>query len=337
MTTHRVRVTGMVLLLCVAAASAMAAQDDWAALVKKLEPSVVDVYVYDKDGNPLKEGSGFFLGREGDVITDRDLLKGVDHADVKTADGMLYPVRRVLAEDREADLIRISVEIPLAAVHPSPVNASLPQIGEKVVAIRGPSGPGRPFSYGVVLGMREIPAFGKVVQVMIRVSSRYNGSPLVNRKGEVIGMVTSEWGENIDVFPAERVMRLLPGKGEPLSQWESERVETAEEIYSKGLPYLWKEDYEKALSVFNEAVKKDPRYANAYFQIGYCNAQLRHYGEAVGAFKEAIRIKPDFVIAHFYLGLAYLELRDKNSALEEYKILKGLDRGYANDLENMIE
>lgn len=84
-------------------------------------------------------------------------------------------------------------------------------------------------------------------------------------------------------------------------------------------------------------VKKDPRYPNAYFQIGYCNAQLRHYEGALEAYKQAIRIKPDFMIAHFFLGLAYLELRDKNSALKEYKILKDLDRNYAKDLLNMIE
>jgi len=47
-------------------------------------------------------------------------------------------------------------------------------------------------------------------------------------------------------------------------------------------------------------------------------------------------IQPDFVLAHFFLGLMYLEVRDKNHALEEYKILKDLDRDYANDLLSMI-
>ena len=337
MITYRFLILWMIFLSSIVSVSSTLAQDSLPAIVKKIQPSVVGILTYDKEGKVIAQANGFFINKEGDVITNRSLLKGADHADARTGDGMLYPVRKVLAEDREADIIRVSVEIPLTAVHPSPLDASLPQIGEKVVAISGPSGLGKPFSYGVVLAMREIPAFGKVVQVMIRLSSRFNGSPLVNRKGEVIGIVTSEWGQNFDISPIERVIGLLPGKGKPFSEWEAERQETAEEIYSEGLPYLWKEDYERALIFFKEAAKKDPRYANAYFQIGYCSAQLRHYQEALEAYKEAIRIKPDFVTGHFFLGLAYLELRDKNSAVEEYKILKDLDRDYANDLFNMVE
>jgi tetratricopeptide (TPR) repeat protein len=282
------------------------------------------------------------VGREGDVITNRDLLKGGDHVDVKTADGMLYPVRKILAEDREANLIRISVEIPLRAVHIPPLSVPFPQIGEKVVAISGPLGPGKPFSYGTVLAMREIPTFGKVIQVMIDVTSRFNGSPLVNRKGEVIGIVASEKGQTFDIFPIKKVIRLQPGKGRPLSEWELERERTAEELYSEGLPCLWREDYEKAIPFFEEAVIKNPRYANAYFQTGYCGAQLRRYQDAVEAYRQAIQIQPDFVIAHFYLGLAYLELNDRESALKEYDMLKKMgrengDRDYASDLFEMIE
>jgi hypothetical protein len=342
MRMHRVRVMGIILLLCIAAASSTTAQEDLPLPVKKMEPSVVGVLIYDKEGRTIKRGSGFFLGREGDIITNRDLLKGADHADVKTVDGMLFPVRKVLAEDREANLICVSAEIPSTAVHPSPVNISFPQIGEKVAAITSPSGPGKPFSYGMVLSIREIPAFGKVVQVMIRLSSRFSGSPLVNMKGEVIGVVTPEREQNFDIFPVERVMRLPLGKGKLLSEWEAKREETAEDIYFAGLRYLWREDYEKAIPFFKEAVKKDPRYANAYFQIGYCNAQLRHYREALEAYKQAIHIQPDFVFAHFYLGLAYLELNDRDSALKQYDTLKkmgrkNVDRDYASDLFNMIE
>ncbi len=332
----------MIFLLCMMADSSLWAQGSLPAIVEKIEPSVVAVLIYDKEGRTIKQGSGFFVGREGNVITNRDLLKGVDHADVRTTDGMLYAVRKVLAEDGEANLIRVSVEIPLAAVHPSPLSVSLPQIDEKVVAISGLSGSGKPFAYGTVLAMREIPTFGRVIQTMIRLSSRFNGSPLINMKGEVIGIVTLEREQIFDISPVERVMRLLPGEGKPLSEWEVKREETGEGLYSAGLPYLWREDYEKAIPFFKEAVKKDPRYANAYFQIGYCNAQLKHYQEALAAYKQAIQVQPDFAIAHFYLGLAYLELNDRDSALKEYDILKkmgrrNVDRDYASDLFDMIE
>jgi hypothetical protein len=42
------------------------------------------------------------------------------------------------------------------------------------------------------------------------------------------------------------------------------------------------------------------------------------------------------VLAHFFLGMFFLEVGDKDHALDEYRVLKDLDRDYANDLFQMI-
>jgi hypothetical protein len=325
------------MVLWITMASAGVGQESSPAIIKRIEPSVVSVLPYDKDGRTIKLGSGFFIGKEGDVITNRDLLKGADHADVKTRDGMLYPVRKVVAEDREANLIRVWAEIPPDAVRPAPLNVSLPRIGERVITVSGPSGPGRPISYGMVSAILEIPGFGEAIQVVTRLSSKFNGSPVINMKGEVIAIAAMTRGQSIDILPVQRVISLAPGEGKSISAWEAKGEESAEELYAAGLSLVWKEDYGQALLSFREAIRKDPRYANGYFQIGYCNAQLGRYSEAIEAYKQAVLIKPGFVLAHFFLGLTYLDLRDKNLAMSEYRILKDLDRDYANDLLNMIQ
>jgi tetratricopeptide (TPR) repeat protein len=66
-------------------------------------------------------------------------------------------------------------------------------------------------------------------------------------------------------------------------------------------------------------------------------SKLRRYREAIEAYKEAIRIKPDFAEAHYNLGLTYLILGDKGSALDEYRILKDLDKDLANKLFTLID
>ena len=58
----------------------------------------------------------------------------------------------------------------------------------------------------------------------------------------------------------------------------------------------------------------------------------RRYTEAIDAYKQAMSIKPDFVPALHGLGMAYLRRGDKDAALEQYKILKGLDPDAANEL-----
>jgi len=315
------------------------AQENLSAIVRRIEPSIVTVLAYDRVGKTIKQEGGFFISGNGDVITHRWVLEGADHAEVRTVDGMLYPVRKVLSEDREINLIRIWVEIPSGTAHPLSLSPYLPQLGERIAVIGSSSGPEKSASYGMVSAIQEIPALGKIIRVTAPISSSLTACPVVNMKGEVIGIVTS-WsveGKNFNfVVPSQRVLRLKVSKEISLAEWEGRKEETAEGLYAMGLPFFWKEDYDKAVSYFKKAVKIDPRYANAYFLIGYCNAQLGRYPDAFEAYKKAIQIKPDFILAHFFLGLIFLEARDRNHALEEYKILKDLDRNYANDLLNMI-
>ena len=58
----------------------------------------------------------------------------------------------------------------------------------------------------------------------------------------------------------------------------------------------------------------------------------------IDVYKQEIRINPDYADAHTHtiLGLAYVFLYDRDSALEQYKILKSLDSELANKLYNMI-
>ncbi|MBI4699210.1 MAG: serine protease [Nitrospirae bacterium] len=106
--------------------------------------------------------------------------------------------------------------------------------------------------------------------------------------------------------------------------------------YNLGLSYAALGMYAEAIETFKQTINIKPDFAEAYSDLGLVYALGRHR-EAIDAYKQAIRFKPDYAKAHFGLGLAYLAiLQDKSSALEEYKILKGLDTKLANDLFNMI-
>jgi tetratricopeptide (TPR) repeat protein len=56
----------------------------------------------------------------------------------------------------------------------------------------------------------------------------------------------------------------------------------------------------------------------------------------IEAYKRAIRIDPDLASAHYNLGVALLKTGDKAAALDEYRILKDLDKQSANQLFNQI-
>lgn len=306
-------------------------------IVKKIAPSTVIIFTYDKNGEIRGQGSGFFISQDGDIITNRHVFAGSHSAEVKTADGKVYPVTQIVAESKEADIVRAKVNVPKSVPFLSLSN-SIPEVGERIVVIGNPLGLERTVSDGIVSASREIPGFGRIYQITAPLSSGSSGSPVVNMKGEVIGVATFQFveGQNLNfAIPSEHI-----GKLKAIKEWTMRSVEegitSAEGLYISGLLFLLIEDYEKALSYFEKAVVKDPGYALAHLGLGVAYAKLGRYTEAIEPYKQAIRIKPDYAEAHLSLGAVYLILGDMGSALNEYKILKDLNNDLANELFNLI-
>jgi tetratricopeptide (TPR) repeat protein len=286
-------------LFLILTVSPVVSQEDLPGLIKRVEPSIVMIVTYSKEGSMLGQGSGFFIDRKGNVITNSHVLQDASRAIVKTTDGKEYPIKKVLAEDKEGDIIRVSIDISKEAVIPLPVAPKLPEVGERVIVIGTPLGLDKTVSDGIVSAVREIPGFGKIIQVTAPISPGSSGSPVINMKGEVIGIATFfvVAGQNLNfAIPGERITKLTLGDGEFLPEREEGRTKdwlaSAEGLYAMGIRYVWAEDYGKALPYFAETIKRNPNHAQAYFQIGYCLARLGQYQEAIGPYEQAVRINP---------------------------------------------
>jgi tetratricopeptide (TPR) repeat protein len=270
------------------------------ALVKKVEPSIVVILNYERDGTIRSQGTGFFINRKGDVITNSHVLQGAVRSKIRIFDGGGYPVKGITAEDLDGDLMRVSVDIPEDKVHPLPISPALPEVGEKIVVIGTPLGLDKTVSDGIVSAIREIPGFGKIMQMTAPISPGSSGSPVLNMKGEVVGVATFLIlaGQNLNfAIPAERIARLSPGQSRSVAERtererEDRRVQAAE-LYATGLRYVWAGKYEMALPYFAEAVKRYPDYSQSYFQIGYCLSRLGKNKEALEPYKTALRLTPD--------------------------------------------
>jgi tetratricopeptide (TPR) repeat protein len=311
------------------------------SMIKRVEPSIVVLLTYNREGKFVGQGSGFFFNREGDVITNFHVLKGAARAEVRMSDGSVYPVDRVIAEDEEGDLIRVSTNIPQNLVRPLPIHTSFPEVGERIIVMGTPLGLDKTVSDGIVSAIRDIPEFGKIIQVTAPISPGSSGSPVVSMNGEVVGVVSFFLmpGQNLNfAIPGDRIAKLTPGDRKTLSEREEvkeeERLAVAGKFYSMGRGFLLAEDYERALPFFVETVRRNPNLSEGFFQIGYCLGKLGHYSDAIGPYLEAIRIKPNDFDTHNNLCVAYGMVGRYDEATkacgEAIRIKKDLSEAYNN-------
>ncbi len=336
------RFFAIAVLFLILGVSPVSGQENLPGLIKKAEPSIVVVVTYGKEGNMLGQGTGFFVDQEGDVITNSHVLEEARRAVIVTTGGKEYPVRKVIAEDKEGDLVRVSTGVPQDAVKPLPISIKIPEVGEKVIVIGTPLGLDKTVSDGIVSAVRDIPAFGKIIQVTAPISPGSSGSPVINMKGEVIGVATFfvVAGQNLNfAIPGERIAKLATGQEETLSEREEGRIKdrlaSAEGLYATGLHFLWAEEYEKALPYFVETVKRKPDHGAGYFQIGYCLAKLGKYKEAIASYEQALRINPKEAGTHNNLCAAYGKIGRYDEAIESCKEATWLRPDFAEAYSNL--
>jgi len=189
-------------------------------LSQKTQPAVVTVITYDQDKNCSAQGSGFFIDERGHLITNYHVLKGAHSGEVKTFNGKKYPIKLVIADNKTMDLVKVFVEIPKESIQWIEVVKDLPDIAERVLVIGSPMGLEQTVSEGIVSAVREIPNMGKIFQISAPISAGSSGSPVVNMKGEAIGVATFYLvkGQNINfAVPGKYILDLKPGK--TISEW----------------------------------------------------------------------------------------------------------------------
>ncbi|MCK4850384.1 MAG: serine protease [Phycisphaerae bacterium] len=296
-------------------------------IIKRIQPSTVVVLTYDEKGEPIAQGSGFFVSRAGHIITNRHVLEAASRAEIKTSQGKVYPISHIIAEDKEGDLVLASVDIPASSVQPLKLSDTIPQVGQRVVVIGNPLGFEGTVSDGIVSAVRDIPAFGKIIQISAPISPGSSGSPVMDMKGRVIGIATflMTEGQNLNfAIPSQRALKLKPNKPKTFAEWQKgladELLSLADGVYLRGLVLVWTDNWKKALPFLERAVEKKTQYSRAWFYIGYCRGKQGRHEDAISAFKQAIRVDPNDGRAYANLGVAYWKLghqREAVSALEE--------------------
>jgi S1-C subfamily serine protease len=194
------------------------AQENLPQLIKKVLPAVVTVVGLNAKGKVIQLGSGFFVDRQGHLITNLHVIKGVARAEVKLPKGEIYPLTEIVAADDKADLVKLTVPLPGGSPHYLTVSPTRPEVGEHVVVLGSPLGLEHTVTDGMVSAIRTIKNRGEFLQISAPISPGSSGGPVVNMQGQVIGIATFQVrGQNINfAVPGYRVLALKDGPLRPL-------------------------------------------------------------------------------------------------------------------------
>ncbi|HDS46392.1 MAG TPA: PDZ domain-containing protein [Methanomicrobia archaeon] len=165
---------------------------------------------------PVSSGSGFLYDTQGHIITNHHVIEDAAALEVTFSDGTIVPAELVGA-DPYSDLAIIRVNDPPDLLHPLPLGKSSPlQVGEYIIAIGNPFGLSNSVTFGIVSQLgRELDAPGgfkivDIIQVDAAINPGNSGGPLMNMRGEVVGVNTAIIANSEGVgfaIPADTVTR----------------------------------------------------------------------------------------------------------------------------------
>jgi len=193
-------------------------------LFEQSESGVVRIVV-DREGDVLGRsglGSGFVYNALGHIVTNAHVVDGSNKITVTFLDGRQYNAEMVGA-DPFTDIAVVKVDADPSLLEPLPIGDSDNlKVGEGVAAIGNPFGLSGSMTSGIVSALgrtipsQEVFSIPDVIQTDAAINPGNSGGPLLNMKGQVIGINTairSSSGEFTGVgfsIPSRTVLKIVP-------------------------------------------------------------------------------------------------------------------------------
>ncbi|MCY3743564.1 MAG: tetratricopeptide repeat protein [Candidatus Poribacteria bacterium] len=302
-------------------------------LAEKALAATVFLEIVHVNGQPLGFGNGFFVQRD-QIATNFHLIAGASRGTARLV-GKPYDIEGITASDVENDLAILKVSD--SSVQPLPLGDSdAVQLGDTVYVSGHTKELEGTFSDGIISGRREI-GNQKLLQMTAPISPGSSGGPVLNEKGEVIGLsfVSLEDGQSLDCVIPSNYLKALISKSEAVKPLTEEKQSVSAETYFyRGNEKYSMRSYEDAITAYNEAIRLQPDFANAYVNRGLAKEKLGQHESAIMDYSSAIKIDPNLSGAYNNRGSAQRKLGQYFLALEDLSTAIQLDPRYVKAYVN---
>lgn len=182
----------------------------------------------DREMKQQSLGSGFIIDRDGYIITNNHVVEGAEEIKVKLADGREFTAK-VVGRDPKTDLALIKISslfknLPTLSLGDS----NKIRTGDWVLAVGNPFGLEHTVTQGIISATGRVIGSGpydNFLQTDAPINPGNSGGPLVNLKGEVIGINSAiiATGQGIGfAIPSNMAKAIIPqlkGKGTVIRGW----------------------------------------------------------------------------------------------------------------------
>jgi 2-alkenal reductase len=188
-------------------------EQSYANVYNNLAPSVVSITVAERASESSRltnvaTGSGFVIDFDGHIVTNFHVVQDADRIEIQMYDGTIAAAE-VIGLDPDSDIAVIKLDVPTERLRPVVfANSDNLQIGQTVLALGNPFENNWTLTTGIVsatnrriFGLNSY-SVGGVIQTDAAINPGNSGGPLLNLRGEVVGMnsqISTETGTNTGI------------------------------------------------------------------------------------------------------------------------------------------
>ena len=271
----------------------------------KVGKGIFSVNTYDKQGNLLHQGTGFYVGQQGEAVADYRVFKGAYKATVVETGGKTADVDCVLGADDTYSLVRFRVNVKGNAMLVMPT-ANRPIKSNFFVLHRGDDGALQSESATVAdTSMIQ----GKYVYYGLdkKVDATWVGSPVFDEGGLLVGILHSQIGEKsyvLDIrFKDELIMKAISSQSASVALGNIFIDKDLPNSQEEALVYMYLKartaSNDEYMGMVNRFVATYPKSAEGYLRRAAPLIDLTRFDEADKDFQQYLSLVEDKASGHY--------------------------------------